>query len=389
MHANGVVEKPDVVGAIFGQTEGLLGPDLDLRELQMTGRVGRIEVDVSSQDGSSTAEIKIPSSLDATETALIAAALETIERVGPCTADIEVEAVEDVRFSKRDYIIDRAKELLDDMHEVVPESKEISKEIKKEVRTAEISSYRGLPAGPDVEDGEDVIVCEGRSDVLNLLRHGVKNAVAVGGTSVPDEIKKLARERVVTLFLDGDRGGDLIQKELSQTIEFDYVARAPDGKEVEELTKKEVFTALRDKVSREQADETGSPETSEEDAEKAEEEAAADRPDGTDDPEEQERVADVDLSEREQKAFTRTMKNLVGTRAVYFLDEELQNMGKAPLNEIESSLDEAGDVYAILFDGRLDGEMVRTAERHSAQYLVGMSGRTSGDDVICLTKDDI
>lgn len=389
MHANGVVEKPDVVGAIFGQTEGLLGPDLDLRELQMTGRVGRIEVDVSSQDGSSTAEIKIPSSLDATETALIAAALETIERVGPCTADIEVEAVEDVRFSKRDYIIDRAKELLDDMHEVVPESKEISKEIKKEVRTAEISSYRGLPAGPDVEDGEDVIVCEGRSDVLNLLRHGVKNAVAVGGTSVPDEIKKLARERVVTLFLDGDRGGDLIQKELSQTIEFDYVARAPDGKEVEELTKKEVFTALRDKVSREQADETGSPETSEEDAEKADEEAAVDRPDGTDDPDEQERVADVDLSEREQKAFTRTMKNLVGTRAVYFLDEELQNMGKAPLNEIESSLDEAGDVYAILFDGRLDGEMVRTAERHSAQYLVGMSGRTSGDDVICLTKDDI
>lgn len=30
----GVVEKPDVIGAIFGQTEGLFGPDLDLRELQ-------------------------------------------------------------------------------------------------------------------------------------------------------------------------------------------------------------------------------------------------------------------------------------------------------------------------------------------------------------------
>jgi len=386
MHANGVVEKPDVVGAIFGQTEGLLGPDLDLRELQMTGRVGRIEVDVTSQNGSSQASIKIPSSLDATETALIAAALETIDRVGPCTADIEVDAVEDVRFSKRDYIIDRAKELLDDMHEVVPESKEISKEIKNEVRTAEIASYRGLPAGPDVEDGKDVIVCEGRSDVLNLLRHGVKNAVAVGGTSVPDEIEELARERVVTLFLDGDRGGDLIQKELSQTISYDYVARAPDGKEVEDLTKKEIFTALRDKVAWEQADETGSPKTPDADLEAAEDDVAEDRPDGTDEPDEQ---AEADLSEREQTAFSRTMKNLVGTRAVYFLDEELQNMGKAPLSEIESSLDEVGAVYAILFDGRLDGEMVRTAERHSAQYLVGMSGRASSDDVMCLRKDDI
>ncbi len=386
MHANGVVEKPDVVGAIFGQTEGLLGPDLDLRELQMTGRVGRIEVDVASQDGSSQADIKIPSSLDATETALIAAALETIDRVGPCTADIEVEAVEDVRFSKRDYIIDRAKELLDDMHEVVPESKEISKEIKKEVRTAEISSYRGLPAGPEVEDGEDVIVCEGRSDVLNLLRHGVKNAVAVGGTSVPDEIRELSSEQVVTLFLDGDRGGDLIQKELSQTIDFDYVARAPDGKEVEDLTKKEVFTALRDKVAREQAEETAAEETPDEEETGTTDAASEDRPDGTDDVDEQ---VDVDLSEREQKAFTRTMKNLVGTRAVYFLDEELQNMGKAPLSEIESSLDEAGEVYAILFDGRLDGKMVKTAERHDATYLVGMSGRSSSEDVVCLTKDDI
>jgi len=45
----GVVDKPDVVGAIFGQTEGLLGEDLDLRELQRTGRVGRIQIAVKSE----------------------------------------------------------------------------------------------------------------------------------------------------------------------------------------------------------------------------------------------------------------------------------------------------------------------------------------------------
>ena len=40
--ADGIIEKSDVVGAIFGQTEGLLGDELDLRELQRSARVGRI-----------------------------------------------------------------------------------------------------------------------------------------------------------------------------------------------------------------------------------------------------------------------------------------------------------------------------------------------------------
>ena len=51
---DGVVEKPDVVGAIFGQTEGLLGEDLDLRELQKTGRIGRIDISVKSRNGNRT-----------------------------------------------------------------------------------------------------------------------------------------------------------------------------------------------------------------------------------------------------------------------------------------------------------------------------------------------
>lgn len=371
MTANGVVEKPDVVGAIFGQTEGLLGPDLDLRELQMTGRVGRIDVSVRSENGSSEAEIEIPSSLDATETALIAAALETIDRVGPCTADIEVESVEDVRFSKRDYIIDRAKELLDEMRDEVPESQEISKEIKDEVRTSEVTSYKGLPAGPDVESSEDIVVCEGRADVVNLLKHGVKNVIAIGGTSIPEEVKELSREKVVTLFLDGDRGGDLIRKEMDQTVDFDYVARAPDGKEVEELTKKEVFKALRDKVAEEQLD------VAEEAGEETEEDLSDE---GADDP---------DLDDRVRTAFKQTMTSLVGTRAVYFLDDELQNLGKAPLDEIDSSLQDIDEVYAILFDGELGREVVRAAERHGAEYLVGMSGSASSDDLQCLTKKQL
>lgn len=249
----GIVEKPDVIGALFGQTEGLLGPELDLRELQRTGRIGRIEVKSTAMRGKSSGEISIPSSLDNTETALIAASLETIDRVGPCDAKITVGSVEDLRTIKRSYIIDRAKVLLSSLLSQTPDTTVITEELMQNVRTAEIVDFKGLPSGPDVSTSDSIIVCEGRADVVNLLRHGVKNAVAIGGTSVPQAFAEIFREKEVTVFLDGDRGGDLILKELSQLGEIDFVARAPEGKEVEELTKKEVFKALRDKVPSGQA----------------------------------------------------------------------------------------------------------------------------------------
>jgi len=108
----GIVDKPDVVGAIFGQTEGLLGSDLELRELQRSGRIGRIEVNVDTRSGKTNGSIIVPSSLDKAETAIIGAALEIIQRIGPCNAKIQVGSIEDVRVSKRSFVISRAKELL-------------------------------------------------------------------------------------------------------------------------------------------------------------------------------------------------------------------------------------------------------------------------------------
>ena len=107
----GVVAQSDIVGAVFGQTEGLL-LDLDLRDLQKSGRIGRIEVDNESKDGISEGVIKIPSSLTRKETALLAATVETVSRVGPCEAEIELIDIRDVRESKRKQIIERAAELL-------------------------------------------------------------------------------------------------------------------------------------------------------------------------------------------------------------------------------------------------------------------------------------
>ncbi len=253
--AEGIVERPDVVGAIFGQTEGLLGDDLDLRELQKTGRIGRIEVKIESKGGKSYGEIKVPSSLDKIETAILAAALETIERVGPCSAKIRVTKIEDVRASKRRKIVERAKDILKVLFEEPEiESEKIADLVRQAIRTEEIMEYGEdkLPAGPAIEESDAIIVVEGRADVLNLLKHGIKNVIAVEGTNIPKTIVDLSKRKTVTAFLDGDRGGDLILKELLQVADIDYVAKAPEGKGVEDLTLKEIVKSLRNKVPVEQ-----------------------------------------------------------------------------------------------------------------------------------------
>ena len=251
INADGIVDKPDVVGAIFGQTEGLLGDDLDLRDLQKSGRIGRIEVDVVSKGGKSEGIIYMSSSLDQVETVILAAALETIDRVGPCKASIKVLGIEDVRITKREKIVERAKELLSSLVEQSKgTSADLAQNIRQSVQVEEITTYgkERCPAGPNVKNSEAIIIVEGRSDVLNLLRAGIKNAIAVEGTNVPKTVQDLSRERVTTAFVDGDRGGELILRELFQTAEIDYVARAPRAHEVEELSAKQLVKCLRNKV---------------------------------------------------------------------------------------------------------------------------------------------
>ena len=249
--AEGVIDKPDVVGAVFGQTEGLLGDELDLRDLQKSGRIGRIEVEIDSRKGKSEGEILIPSSLDQVETAILASGLETVDRIGPCRAKIEIVSVEDIRISKRQKVVERAKEILGRLQE---DSKgvgiDLTEAVRKAVQVEEITTYgpEHLPAGPNVDQADALIVVEGRSDVLNLLRCGIKNVIAVEGTSVPQTVKDLSRGKTVTVFTDGDRAGELILREMLQTMDIDFVARAPRGSEVEELTQKQLLKCLRNKI---------------------------------------------------------------------------------------------------------------------------------------------
>ena len=396
IHANiqiqGSVDKPDVIGAIFGQTEGLLGSDLELRELQRTGKVARIEVRLDIKEGKTSGEIIIPCSMDKAETAVIAASLETIERIGPCDSRVRVEKLEDIRISKRDFVINRAKELLAQFtKETMPDSQELTEEVAQSVRVMEITEYGKdrLPAGPDVEKSEEIIVTEGRADVLNLLKNGIKNVVAINGTNVPPSIIELCKQKIVTAFVDGDRGGDLILRELMALTDIDFIAKAPDGKEIEELQKKEIFQALRNKVAAEQVKmDLGTKERlrqridiSENRTERPDEKTPRQErkfePRGLDKkrPFSSAPVKKLELGKKDKTIYKEMLGDLVGTRGAYLLDKAMNILGKVPSAELISAMNELTDIYAVILDGAITKELAATAERHRINIIIGTDNK--------------
>ena len=423
--AEGIVERPDVVGAIFGQTEGLLGSDLDLRDLQKTGRLGRIDVQITSSGGKSNGTISIPSSFDKVETAILAAALETIDRVGPCIARIAVNRIEDVRASKRKYVIERAKRILVEMFdENILETEEITEEIKQSVRVEEIIHLGkdNLPAGPNVMDSDAILVVEGRADVLNLLKYGIKNAVAVGGTNVPPTIADLCAKKVVTAFTDGDRGGELIVKELLQIADIDYVARAPEGKSVEDMTQKEIVRALRQKIPVEQVLDQykikNQPKRRREittkrkslirekpfcvrnAAERAE--AIAPRrvvprevmPKSVPVVEEVVIVApqeSVQEPEPEKEWFRRHVDELDGTLLARLMDRNQNVLKELAVRDLARELKESnGDVNGVIFDGVVTQRILDIAADKGLEYLIGAKMGNIAKSPVCvkvLTKE--
>ncbi len=254
--ADGVVEKPDIVGAVFGQTEGLLGSDMELRDLQKAARIGRLSVELEHKGGKTTGTLSLPSMLEKAESAVVAAAIETIDRIGPASATIEITGIEDDRSSRREQVRDRAKELLKLINsDPSSDSGRIVDDIKQSVQVEDITFLKGtkVPAGPGAESGDEIIIVEGRNDVINLLKSGIKNAVAVeGARNIHKRIIELSQEKNTIVFVDGDRGGELIARAVLQTCDVDYVARAPNTREVEELPGKLVMKCLKEKRTADQ-----------------------------------------------------------------------------------------------------------------------------------------
>jgi DNA primase len=333
----GVVEKADVIGAIFGQTEGLFGPEMNLNELQKSSKVGRIEINLTSKNDRTTGEVLIPMSTDISTAALIAAAVESIDKVGPCSARFTLVGIEDVRAAKKKLIVERAKQILREWaSKAMSESEEIIRDVVESTKRARVIAFgkEGLPAGPGVYTADQIIVVEGRADVINLLRAGFENVIALEGAKIPESLLRLLREKKIIAFLDGDRAGDLILRELEQVgANIVRVVRAPRGKEVEELTPVEIIELLKEEPSSTKKAQV---------------------------------VRDAFIEK-----VASLYNSLNGTLEAVVLDESLNEVARMPVNELYPSLEKASGYAHIIFDGIVTQRLVDAASKAGVKTLIG------------------
>lgn len=348
---DGVVERADVIGAIFGQTEGLFGPEMNLNELQKSWKVGRIEINLESKNDKTRGEVIVPMSTDIGTAALIAAAVESVDKVGPCSARFNVGVIEDVRAVKRKQIVDRAKLIVRDWSsKTSSEGENLLKDVTESTKRAKVVNYglENLPAGPGVYSSELVYLVEGRADVVLFLRAGIENVVALEGTSVPDSIIELGKKKRLIAVLDGDRGGDLIEKELAQVARVEKVYRAPAGKEVEDLTPIDVINMLK--------------------AEKAEAPAPSRRP------KQAESAPPKAVEEAEEPVVVKTRElfpNLNGTLEAVLLDQGLQEIGRFPISELVQKMEGTSGAQYLIFDGIVTQRLVESAARVGIKGIIG------------------
>ncbi len=385
--ADGIIEKSDVVGAIFGQTEGLLGDELDLRELQRSARVGRIEVELDSKNGKSEGTITLPTSLDKVETVILAAAFESIDRVGPCKATIVADEVEDVRVVRRKRVIERAKELLNKViEEGKVEGESIADNVRQAVQVEEIIHFGQdhCPAGPNIDKSDAIIIVEGRRDVLNLLKYGIKNVIAVGGTNIPRTVLDLTKERITTAFVDGDRGGELILRELLQTADVDFVARAPQTREVEQLPQKLIMKALKNKIPAEQYAEMYDIKIEKKDKElqqpqqlqlqqskeqkEQQKESQKSKPQKSEQTKEDKKKIMTDT----QKNYSKILDSISGSLKAVLFDENDKELKKIPVRELTDALKKSNNISTVVFDGIITQRLLDIANNKNVKEIVGI-----------------
>jgi DNA primase len=376
-----------LIGAIFGQTEGLFGPEMNLNELQKTWKVGRIEINLESKNDKTWGAILIPMSTDVSTAALIAAAVESVDKVGPCSARVILEGIEDVRASKRAQIAERAKDIMKEWSSrTLSEGENVLKDVQESTKRARVVNFgvENLPAGPGVYTADGVYVVEGRADVVLFLRAGIENVVAVEGTSIPQAVIDLSRKKRIIAVLDGDRGGDLIEKELAQVMKVEKVIRAPDGKEVEDLTPIEVHQMLRGELpgrgSREPRQERSERYERRERPERRERYERAERPERAPRYERYERAPRPESAQAAPATppvpapvvdkVKEVFPSINGTLEAMLLDDALAEKGRMPISELVAKLDGSGATY-LVFDGIVTQRLIDAAGKAKVKGIIG------------------
>jgi len=390
---DGLVEKADIIGAIFGQTEGLLGPEMNLNELQKVSKVGRIEVNVDTKSNIAKGDALIPMSTDISTAALIAAAIESIDKVGPFQARFGLVGIDDIRAIKKKVIVDRAKKIVQEWAtKTISEGEEMLKDVYDASKPGKLTAFgkAQLACGTGVFDSGWIILVEGRADVINLLRGGFDNAIAIEGAKIDETVTKLTEGKKVIAFLDGDRAGDLILKELQGLVKIDKILRAPPGREVEECTPMEIAEILKDampfvsadtqQLSSIQPQQTESRQTQKRDRQEQvvqQQEEQKTEIIASSNANQQEDAADIVSAVRE------VYPQINETLEAVILDSSRKTLLKIPVSDVVKKLNSAEGAKMLVLDGIVTQRLVEAADKAGIEYIVGhrMSDLKKSTDV--------
>ena len=373
---DGAVDKADIIGAIFGQTEGLFGPEMNLNELQKNWKVGRIEITSNSNNGKVSGTVIIPMSTDISTVSLIAAAVEQIDKVGPCGSQFKLLSIDDVRAIKRDAIVERAKGIMRDWaSKSSSEGEDILRDVTQSTQKGKVIAFGKdeCPAGPLINSSKDIIIVEGRADVLNLMRAGIENTIAVEGTSVPPTIVELAKTKNLSAFLDGDRGGDLILRELNSVVKLTKVSRAPRGKEVEDLTPVEILENLDKKPEK---DWNKKPENGFKGRgfprrrEYSNRSYSRDKESYSRDRQEKEYSKIEEFPDELVTKAKEIIPDLEGSLEAHIYDSNIKEILKIPVNELVKTLETTDNSEHIVFDGIITQRLIEVAESNKVKTLI-------------------
>ncbi|MBI3842954.1 MAG: DNA primase [Thaumarchaeota archaeon] len=341
---DGLVEKADIIGAIFGQTEGLLGPEMNLNELQKVSKVGRIEVNTTATSSQTKGDALLPMSTDITTAALIAAAIESIDKVGPFQAHFKLEAIDDIRSAKKKEIVDRAKEIVQKWStKTISEGEEMLKHVADSGSAGKLTTFgkEKLACGSGVFDSPWIILVEGRADVINLLRAGFDNALAIEGARIDESIKALCNSKSkVVAFLDGDRAGGFILKELKAMVNIDVVHRAPEGMEVEELTPMQIVEILNE-TAEDMKKETAKPKLV--------------------------NPSDEPFANVAKKVYPDLNESLEAVA----LDEGLNELFKVPVSEVVGKIASGAGIKYLVLDGIITQRLIDAAKQAGVECIIG------------------
>jgi DNA primase len=376
---DGLVEKADIIGAIFGQTEGLLGPEMNLNELQKVSKVGRIEVNVDTKPNIAKGDALIPMSTDISTAALIAAAIESIDKVGPFQAKFALVGIDDIRAIKKKVIVDRAKKIVQEWAtKTISEGEEMLKDVYDATKPGKLTAFgkAQLACGTGVFDSDWIILVEGRADVINLLRAGFDNAIAIEGAKIDETVTRLTEGKKVIAFLDGDRAGDLILKELQGLVQIDKVLRAPSGREVEECTPLEIADILKEAIpfvstNGQQSQSLPQTQSNHRQPQKLEKQTQFDRD------EQQQQIqaiasGNVHNDMPEILSVVKEVYPLINeTLEAIILDSSLKTLLKIPVSDVVKKLDSTEGAKFLVLDGIVTQRLVEAADKVGIEYIIG------------------